>query len=125
MSDNVRNKKVHKPFHFSTWVLSLLGKTDRFKVFIGLLISTKALGNSFSSSSFLKSQGLSLLFSYSYFLPLYPLSTNSFSPIVNAMKKRSQSLYFFSSELISTGYQQESIITTNIYCAVILCKVLC
>lgn len=25
--------------HFSTWGLSLLGKTDRFKIFIGLLIT--------------------------------------------------------------------------------------
>lgn len=116
-------KRFTKLGHFSTWSLSLLGKTERFNIFIVLLIPRLFLGKNISSYSFLKSQGLNLLFSYSYFLPFCSLSTNSFFPIVNAMKKRSQSLCIFS-DLINTGYQQESIITTNIYCAVILCKIL-
>lgn len=32
-------KRYTKLGHFSTWALSLLGKTDRFNIFIGLLIS--------------------------------------------------------------------------------------
>lgn len=110
--------------HFSTWALNLLGKTDKFNIFIGLLISTKALGKSFSLYSFLKSQELNLLFSYAISSLSIPSPQTPSSPLLMPWRKR-VNLFVFFSDLVSTGCQQKSIITTNICCAVILCKVLC